>query len=174
MPAALRSVIESDYPSKTPISRARKNQNKGRVSARREPEEVRAQKIEKLPKRADVSIPVWWRSLLLAHRVSSVLTFFLIAFGSILYGMTVYTEKLWSKKYQELETLQRYERQLIATNETLKDRMARQAEQSGTDLLPPNPERAVFLNPSSQYSVNQFQTVKKIKNASLTNVPPGY
>ena len=46
-----------------------------------------------------------------------------------LYISTVQIPKLWSQEYQQLENLQRQERQLIAINETIKYQIAKEAAQ---------------------------------------------
>ena len=53
-----------------------------------------------------------------------------------------------TEKTSKLKTLQRNERQLAATNESLKHKMAQQAEQPGSGLTSPKPHKSIFLTPA--------------------------
>ncbi len=64
-----------------------------------------------------------------------------------LYISTVQIPKLWSQEYQNLETLQRQERQLIAINESIKYQIAQEAS-SNNSLSISKPESAVFISPA--------------------------
>jgi hypothetical protein len=57
----------------------------------------------------------------------------------------VYIPKAWDREFEKLETLQLHERDLLAANETLKNRLAERAEQPGTGLVNPQPFQAIFL-----------------------------
>jgi hypothetical protein len=65
------------------------------------------------------------------------------------YGWTVYTPRALSQEFKKLRTLQSHERQLVSTNEMLKNQLAKQAEKPNSGLIRPNPNYNVFL-PSSQ------------------------
>jgi hypothetical protein len=92
--------------------------------------------------------PLWLLRLCILGRRSSIVTFFLVGAALIVYGGTVYYQELWGQAYRKLQTLQRHERQLTTTNETLKNQMALQAERPGTEMVPQNPASAIFLNPT--------------------------
>jgi hypothetical protein len=91
-----------------------------------------------------------------------------------LYISTVQIPKLWSQEYQNLENLQRQERQLIAINETIKYQTAKAASQD-PHLSISTPESAVFIKPAkisnqqeSQTAIAQQQTqTVKLKYNSL-------
>jgi hypothetical protein len=55
------------------------------------------------------------------------------------YGMTVYAPQKWTKEYQELNLLRKYERQMNSTNEVIVDQLAKEANQSKTGLVNPDP-----------------------------------
>lgn len=91
-----------------------------------------------------------------------------------LYISTVQIPKLWSQEYQNLEDLQRQERQLIAINETIKYQTAQAASQD-KNLSISTPESAVFIPPAkitnkqetlTVINEQQAQTVK-LKHNSL-------
>lgn len=94
--------------------------------------------------------PEWFRRLSnLQHRFGAA-TFVLLGGMLLVYGATVYTQQKWSQEYRKLENLQRHERQLITTNESLKNQMATEAETPATGLVPPNPAEAIVLQPTTQ------------------------
>ena len=63
-----------------------------------------------------------------------------------LYIYTVQIPKFWSQEYQQLENLQRQERQLIAINETMKYQIAREASEDDR-LSISESESALFISP---------------------------
>ena len=92
--------------------------------------------------------PLWLKSLVGAQRSSSVVVFLLIAAVMVVYGQTVYTQQMWSREYRKLETLQRHERQLTTTNESLKDQIVQQSEKSTTGLVPITSHNSIFVKPA--------------------------
>ena len=121
---------------------------KPRMSRSSLPHKEGGQRVEKLPSRQN--LPIWLRTLLFLQRSSSVASFFLISATLALYGCTVYTQQMWSQEYRKLETMQRHERLLTATNEVLKTQLAKQAERPDTGLVAPNPANMLFLSPAPQ------------------------
>ncbi|MEH1796448.1 hypothetical protein [Nostoc sp.] len=93
--------------------------------------------------------PLWLLRLYTFHRYSTVLAFLLVASTLAVYGWTVYSQELWSKSYRRLQNLQRHERLLTATNATLKNKMAKEAEQPTAGLVLPTPQGMIFLPPAS-------------------------
>ncbi|WP_013325210.1 hypothetical protein [Gloeothece verrucosa] len=93
------------------------------------------------------------RFMLQLQKVSSVITFCLIAATLGIYAWTVYVPRLWSKEYRNLETLQRHERHLTAANETIKNQLAQQAEEPKAGLINPKPEQAIFLPQTNEPAV---------------------
>ncbi|WP_224412412.1 hypothetical protein [Oscillatoria salina] len=119
-------------------------------------------------------MPLWLRLLMLLQYSSSVVTFSLVTATLIIYAWTVYTQQQWSKEYKKLETLQRNERQLTTTNESLKNQLAEQAESPEAGLVPPNPSNTIFLTPTpEQRSFIDTETVNQ-EPRDQTNTPLGY
>ncbi len=95
--------------------------------------------------------PSLWVSLLVwLQRSSNVVTLALTAVALITYGWTVYSQERWGRSFEELESLKKQERQLVSTNEVLKNQMAEQAENPRAGLLLPDPSNAIFLTPAPQ------------------------
>jgi hypothetical protein len=82
------------------------------------------------------------------QRISDLTTFVLVAATLTVYSWTVYTQQQWTREYRKLETLQRHERDITATNEVIKDKLAQQAERPATGLVTPTPANAIFLPPA--------------------------
>jgi hypothetical protein len=89
------------------------------------------------------------RSLSLLERIMAVITFCLLGSTLGIYAWTVYIPKVWDKEFGKLETLQRHERHLLSTNETLKHQLAQQAEKPETGLTHPQPFQTIFLKRKS-------------------------
>ncbi|MBC6481859.1 MAG: hypothetical protein GDA56_32940 [Hormoscilla sp. GM7CHS1pb] len=79
------------------------------------------------------------------ERCVSVVTIALGAATVTVYGLTVSSGQQWSRDYNSLQSLQRYERQLRVANEVLKNQMAEQAENPDTGLVPQNPTNTIFI-----------------------------
>ena len=81
------------------------------------------------------------------------------------YRATVRIPQLWSLEYENLEALQRQERQLVALDEALKYEIARGAEQPELEMSAISNESTVFLEPiliepqKSPKSDRKWQTV---------------
>jgi len=89
------------------------------------------------------------RFLCLLEKIVAVITFCLLGSTLGIYAWTVYIPKVWDKEFGKLETLQRHERNLLATNETLKHQLAQQAEKPETGLTHPQPFQTIFLQRKS-------------------------
>lgn len=121
--------------------------------------------------------PMWLIRLCSLQRRSFIVTFLLIVGMLTVYGWTVYSQQKWNQAYRKLETLQRNERQLTTTNEVLKNKMALQAEQPATAMVPSQPTSAIFL-PASQRPASANQpmiaaTSPEFKT-KLNPMPLGY
>lgn len=92
--------------------------------------------------------PLWLVRLMSIQRRSSAIAFCLIAAMLAIYGGTVYSERTWSQARAKLETLQRRERQFIATTEVLKNQVTQQVEQPNTELVPADATQTIFLKPA--------------------------
>ncbi|MGH2416113.1 MAG: hypothetical protein ACRDEA_20970 [Microcystaceae cyanobacterium] len=120
-------------------------------------------------------LPMWLRLLLFLQHSSSIFTFGLITLTLAVYAWTVYIPKQWSKEFEKLETLQRNERHLTATNETLKNQLAQQAELPETGLARPNPSQSIFLKPVSAPIMSQPIPLTAAKSqAPVTVMPVSY
>jgi hypothetical protein len=96
-----------------------------------------------------------------------------------IYGWSIYSQQRWSQAYSRLETLQLRERQLMSTNEMLKDKLALQAQQVDMGLVPPNPEEAIVLQPASNRPTRATKSILNSTKPSgqtnqLTSIPLGY
>ncbi|MDJ0677162.1 MAG: hypothetical protein QNJ36_17575 [Calothrix sp. MO_167.B42] len=98
--------------------------------------------------------PRWLIRFFTLYRYSCLGTFLLVVAVLVVYGWTVYSQKLWGQNYRKLQELQRDERQLTKTNEVLKNKMAQEAEKPNAGLLSPTPNKTIFL-PGEQLEVNQ-------------------
>ncbi|MDJ0619202.1 MAG: hypothetical protein QNJ63_21085 [Calothrix sp. MO_192.B10] len=102
----------------------------------------------------------WWLLRLYAlHRYSCLGAFLLVVAVLVVYGWTVYSQKLWGQNYRKLQELQRDERQLTKTNEVLKNKMAQEAEKPNAGLLSPTPNTTIFL-PTEQLEVDRNPTTQ--------------
>ncbi|MEA5536494.1 hypothetical protein [Crocosphaera sp. XPORK-15E] len=107
----------------------------------------RPSQVTPLPQTSQ-QLPLALQFLLLVQKSSTTITCCLVMITLAVYGWTVYAPTLWTKEFSKLKTLQRNERQLASTNETLKHKMAQQAEQPGSGLTEPNPNQSLFLSPA--------------------------
>jgi hypothetical protein len=89
------------------------------------------------------------RSLLTFQQILSAIAWTLLASALGIYTWSVCMPKLWKQEYEKLETLQRQERHFTAMSETLKDRLAQQAENPEAGLSKVNPAQMIFLEPAS-------------------------
>ncbi|GBF79671.1 hypothetical protein [Aphanothece sacrum] len=130
-----------DYSPTSPPSRLRKS---AKTTGRSQSSSLSRATITQLPNRCG-QLPLALQFLLLVQKSSTVVTFGLIGLTLGVYGWTVYAPNLWSKQFTKLETLQGHERRLVTTNETLKHKLAEQAEQAGSGLTAPQPSQSIFL-----------------------------
>jgi NADH:ubiquinone oxidoreductase subunit 5 (subunit L)/multisubunit Na+/H+ antiporter MnhA subunit len=120
-------------------------------------------------------LPVKIQILLFLQRGSFVLAFTLIASSIAVYISTVRIPQIWSKEYRNLETLQRQERQLTAINETLKQKIAQQAENAENNLVPLTSTNAIFVPPASIVPRSGANSAKNSQNHWLArDIPLGY
>ncbi|CDN14536.1 MAG: hypothetical protein HRU34_11565 [Richelia sp.] len=88
----------------------------------------------------------WWLLRLYALYRYSCLGNFLLAFAVlVVYGWTVHSQKIWGESYRKLQKLQRNERQLMKTNEVLKNKLAQESEKANTGLSSPAANQTIFL-----------------------------
>ena len=119
-------------------------------------------------------LPAKLKVLLLLQKSSLGLAFILIATSIAVYVSTVRIPELWSKKYQDLERLQRQERQLVATNESLKHELAQQAQQEDSNLTLINSKNTLFIPPASLSQRQSTNRKPKLTSVDPQNMPMGY
>lgn len=120
------------------ISRLKKNNrvyNSNRFSQKKGSNVLEEDKII----RSAFTKPLWLKALLLLHQASSVSCLIMVGGMLGVYGMTVYAPQVWTRAYQELNILRKYERQMTSTNEIMVDQLADTANNKGTGLIDPNP-----------------------------------
>ena len=105
------------------------------------------------------TLPSKLKTLSLIQRGSFGLAIASMSATISLYIYTVQIPKLWSQEYQQLENLQRQERQLIAINETIKYQIAREASKNG-QLSISESQSALFISPQK---IEPKTTDKQIK-----------
>lgn len=93
------------------------------------------------------NLPNNLRILSLAQKASFSLALVSMATSIGVYISTVKIPDIWSQEYQNLENLQRQERQLVSINETMKYQIAKEAGKSKS-LSISKPESALFINPA--------------------------
>ncbi len=94
-------------------------------------------------------LPQSLQFLLLVQKSSATLTFCLVSITLAVYGWTVCGPSLWSQEFRKLTKLQRDERHLVGTNETLKHQLAQQAQKPASGLAQPHPSQSLFLPPAN-------------------------
>ncbi|MBL1210296.1 hypothetical protein [Geminocystis sp. GBBB08] len=93
--------------------------------------------------------PFLLKCLIIIGNTSSLVCYLSVAIAFILYGMTVYAPKLWTQKYQELQNLQKQERQFSFTDEIMKNQLAESANQSGSGFVNPDATQPPIFLPDS-------------------------
>ena len=159
MPVAARYLVEKTPSRKQKIARKSRNCSKTNTN-------------KVIQRDSSFKSPLWLRSLLIIQQSSGAIAFVTIAIMFSLYASIVYTQQMWSKEYRKLKSLQRQERILIQTNETLKNDLADLAKKSSTGLVSLDPQKSVFLTPTPIKSTRK--TKQKIEIQPLKNIPLGY
>ncbi len=137
---------------------------------------IRHQSVPILP---SARKPHWLIRLSILQRSSTVVLFFLLATVLALYSGTIYSQRKWYQSYQKRENLQRQERQFTTAIEVLKNKMAQQAEQPETGLLPADPTQAIFLKSAPQRPTRSAETIVSATSVTTrksphTSAPIGY
>lgn len=132
-------------------------------------------KVKNLTVRKE-KVPAQIILLLAIEKGLSGLALIFLASSLGFYAWTVYLPKLWSQEYRKLETLQRHERQMIATNESLKHQLAQQAEKPEAGLTNPQPHQSIFI-PSNGVETSpalKASGIEKQTPAPMVSEPMGY
>lgn len=120
------------------------------------------------------SLPKWLISFYTVHRYSSVVAFLLVASTLVIYGLTVYSQQVWSQSYRRMQNLQRDERQMTTFNENVKNKMAKEAEKPSAGLVSPSPEGLIFLRPTSANNYSEPTDKKPEEELPQNSTPVGY
>lgn len=161
----------------SPISQPRNYRTRSRTTQKLAQKSLAHQnsksQVEKLSTRSK-SIPASLRSLLILQKTSSVVVFILMAAALSIYAWIVYSQQLWSKEYKKLETLQRDERQLTSTNETIKNQAAKEAEKQEFGLVPLTPDKNIFVPATVDSTAKKVNKIETQKEESLESTPLAY
>jgi len=88
------------------------------------------------------------RLLTVAQRGSMVVATALVGLALLSYGVSVSLDRQLKATSTRLNQVQKNQQQLTSVNEVLKHYLARQAEASSPDLMPPSPHSVIFLPPA--------------------------
>jgi len=91
-------------------------------------------------------LPAELKLLIFLQKSTFIFSLALITSALTIFGLTVRIPQAWDLEYKKLKTLQRQERQLIATNEIEREKLIQQTETQGSNLVYPQPENALFLS----------------------------
>ena len=122
------------------------------------------------------SFPLYLQVLLLLQHTSSLVALGAIALSLVMYGLQFRTQQAWNQEYEELQSLQRYERTVTGINEALKDEIAESGTRNGQNLVPITPERNIYLQPAAMrnWEATPSTSDPENQNALLTNRPIAY
>jgi len=151
MSAALKSDVQVSPPGRRQLTQnnpASTHSNLRLVSPRQTDGKSVSGAVKSFP--AKGVLPLWLHCLVGIEKGVSFLTLGLVTSTLVLYGWTVYSQRMWSQQYQHLNAVQKTQQQLLMANEVLKNHLARQAESSNSGLELPALDRGVYLQSSSQ------------------------
>jgi hypothetical protein len=109
-----------------------------------QPRSVRA-KLQPMVLPSD--LPQWLRSLIQVQQGVWVGTIALATLALGTYGWSVYSQQQWGMAYNQLQRLQRNERQLISGNEMMKNQIAQQVDPQALGLAPQKSNDVIFIKP---------------------------
>lgn len=90
--------------------------------------------------------PLFVQILFLLQKTSILLTFGAISTTLVMYGLTVYNQQFWNRQYQQLQQLQRQERNVIGFNEALKANIAASANKGNQNLIDLTSEKTIYIH----------------------------
>jgi NADH:ubiquinone oxidoreductase subunit 5 (subunit L)/multisubunit Na+/H+ antiporter MnhA subunit len=146
-------------------SRQRKKYRSHASSFHSKTKQVSNSSVTKLPNKK--TLPVQLQILLFLQKSSFGLALVLIASSIAVYISNVRIPQLWSKEYNNLETLQRQERELIAINESLKHEIAQQAQAKNTKFVSLTVDNAIFVRPASVSSSINPNPIEQVQVKDL-------
>jgi hypothetical protein len=114
-------------------------------------------------------LPAELKLLIFLQKSTFIFSLALITSALTIFGLTVRIPQAWDLEYKKLKTLQRQERQLIATNEIERKKLIQQTETQSNNLVYPQPEHALFLS-ISPTTDNRELTTQESKPATTMSV----
>lgn len=99
---------------------------------------------------SEIKSPLWLNILTFLGTTSTGLSIGVVAVCVTIYGLTVSAPRLWTQKYQNLQDLQKKERQFTFTDEMLKHKLAEEAKRGDSGLVNPDPARPPIFLPKTQ------------------------
>ncbi len=163
----------SIVPNSAAVSTRKRSSSKAQSSLNGDRRVVITPRKQKSPTSLESRLPMWFLYLRSLQRRFGIATYLLIAGMLVMYSSTAYLQQRWNQEYRKLEHLQRYERQLITTNEALKNQLAKEAEQPATELVSPNPAAAIVL-PSSSPKGDRLISTRDAHPQLKIDIPGGY
>jgi hypothetical protein len=98
--------------------------------------------------------PLWLRFLQKWQHTSGVVAFGLAIAACLAYAYATHYQQRWSQVYQRTEQLRTEQQQLHVYQELLKNQVAQDAQAENTELVPPDPNQILFVEPAP---IRQFQ-----------------
>lgn len=98
---------------------------------------------------------------------SSILAVVTMSGSIAVYLATVTIPQQWSSEYENLETLQRKERKLVALDEALKYEIAKGAQQSDLEMSAIAPESTIFLERAFVKPVETATSIKELPSVRM-------
>jgi len=162
------TALPKEFPRSLPSQSRNTSKKDQRLASRRN--RSQAPKAEAIDL-TQQPLPTGLQFLLRFQQATSIATFGLVGIALAVYGWTVYTPRAWSQEFKKLRTLQSHERQLVSTNEMLKNQLAKQAEKPNSGLIRPNPNYNVFL-PSSKEMTSPTEKLSENPSAKIVSTEP--
>lgn len=162
------TALPKEFPRSLPPQSRNTSKKDQRLSSRRN--RSQAPKAEPIDL-TQQPLPTGLQFLLRFQQATSIAAFGLVGIALAVYGWTVYTPRAWSLEFKKLRTLQSHERQLVSTNEMLKNQLAKQAEKPNSGLIRPNPNYNVFL-PSSKEMASPIEKPSENPSAKIVSTEP--
>jgi len=133
---------------------------------------AKAKSVRKLS--SSRSTPPWLIGLRHIQNRCAAVTGLLVSALLIAYGWSAYSQKSWQIAHSQLENLKKQERQLMQTNEVLKNDLASQAQRPEIGLVSPKPAEAIALEPSTQTARSPKSILPVTQPHRFTSLPLGY
>ncbi len=96
-----------------------------------------------------IQYPLWLKGFIFLNHGSSLICYVTVAVALVLYGITVYAPRQWTSKYNQLQHLQKQERQFTFTDEILKDNLGESAQKPESGFVSPEQSKPPIFVPST-------------------------